>query len=264
MASPLLKTHAHVAAAAALHSARRAGLHGCCPATCGFSGLQIGRLPGHGVSANQSKRSAQRGSAKVNALPSLDAVPLMVTMVEHVVLSRDYVVHKSIWHLSDAALKSVCEFAFPPSLPDQDHSSLLQSFPLILQTVFLSSLSLAHRYLLRHVHGLGRLLLCVHEGKHAAAAALTFTSSPHKASYILQTNQTVAAVDWKQDPFYDSDAYRSQGGDGTVHWYYDKQEDLEASAREDLMREDLLEEIELRVGGLRELEEAGKEEQLAK
>ena len=34
---------------------------------------------------------------------------LMVTMVEHVDMSRDYVVTKSIWHLSDAALKSVCE-----------------------------------------------------------------------------------------------------------------------------------------------------------
>ncbi|KAJ1281018.1 hypothetical protein BS78_04G276500 [Paspalum vaginatum] len=185
MASPLLKAHAHVAAAAALHSARRAGLHGCCPAT-------LGRLPGHGVSASQSKRSARRGSAKVKALPSLDAVPLMVTMVEHVALSRDYVVHKSIWHLSDAALKSVYTF------------------------------------------------------------------------YAMFTAWGVCFFASMKDPFYDSDAYRSQGGDGTVHWYYDRQEDLEASAREDLMREDLLEEIELRVGGLRELEEAGKEEQLAK
>jgi len=49
------------------------------------------------------------GSAKVSAFPSLDVVPLMVTMVEHVDMSRDYVVTKSIWHLSDAALKSVCE-----------------------------------------------------------------------------------------------------------------------------------------------------------
>ena len=65
-----------------------------------------------------------------------------------------------------------------------------------------------------------------------------------------------------KDPFYDSEAYRGQGGDGTVHWYYDRQEDLEASAREELLREELLEEIEQRVGGLRELEEAAKEEQL--
>jgi hypothetical protein len=41
-----------------------------------------------------------------------------------------------------------------------------------------------------------------------------------------------------------------------------QQEDLEASAREELLREELLEEIEQRVGGLRELEEAGREEQL--
>jgi hypothetical protein len=109
-----------------------------------------------------------------------------------------------------------------------------------------------------------------------------------------------AWVKSKQDPFYDSETYRSQGGDGTVHWYYDRvskhartfaqrlclhskagslatdnfadiscnahwqQEDLEASAREELLREELLEEIEQRVGGLRELEEASKEEQLTK
>ena len=51
-------------------------------------------------------------SAKVSAFPSLDVVPLMVTMVEHVDMSRDYVVTKSIWHLSDAALKSVCESCY--------------------------------------------------------------------------------------------------------------------------------------------------------
>jgi len=53
------------------------------------------------------------GSVKVSAFPSLDVVPLMVTMVEHVDMSRDYVVTKSIWHLSDAALKSVCESSAP-------------------------------------------------------------------------------------------------------------------------------------------------------
>lgn len=31
-----------------------------------------------------------------------------------------------------------------------------------------------------------------------------------------------AWVQSKQDPFYDSETYRSQGGDGTVHWYYDR------------------------------------------
>lgn len=51
------------------------------------------------------------GSVKVSAFPSLEVVPLMATMVEHVDMSRDYVVTKSIWHLSDATLKSVCEFS---------------------------------------------------------------------------------------------------------------------------------------------------------
>nr|CAB3451064.1 unnamed protein product [Digitaria exilis] len=173
MASALLKSHSHVAAA--LQSARRADLHGRCPAT-----LHLGRFRDHG--GFMSSRSKRLESTKVKAFPSLDVVPLMVTMVDHVDMSRDYVVTKSIFHISDATLKS----------------------------------------------------------------AYTF--------YAMFTA-------WG-DPFYDSDAYRSQGGDGTVHWYYDKQEDLEASAREELLREELLEEIELRVGGLRELEEAGREEQL--
>ncbi|TVU28491.1 hypothetical protein EJB05_20010 [Eragrostis curvula] len=172
MASPLVKPHSNFAGA--LHSSRRAELHGRCPATVHF-----GRFQDLGFSSSQSKKPAGRGSVKVNALPSLDMVSLMAVMVDHVANSRDYVVTKSIWHLSDTALKSTYTF------------------------------------------------------------------------YAMFT-----------DPFYDSEAYRGQGGDGTVHWYYDKQEDLEASAREELMREELLEEIELRVGGLRELEEAGREEQL--
>jgi len=39
--------------------------------------------------------------------------------------------------------------------------------PLIWNRWPFPSRSIARRYLLRHVHGLGRLLLCVHEGKHA-------------------------------------------------------------------------------------------------
>ncbi|KAG0526055.1 hypothetical protein BDA96_06G112200 [Sorghum bicolor] len=178
MASPLLKPHSHVAAAAALHSARgSADRHGRCPATVHLAG----RFHDHGRS--RSGRSKRSGSAKVSALPSLEVVPLMVTMVEHVDMSRDYVVTKSIWHLSDAALKSVYTF------------------------------------------------------------------------YAMFTVWGVCFFASMKDPFYDSDTYRSAGGDGTVHWYYDRQEDLEASAREELLREELLEEIEQRVGGLRELEE---------
>ncbi|KAF8779794.1 hypothetical protein HU200_002054 [Digitaria exilis] len=157
--------------------------------TCtGAVSLQLGRFHDHG--GFRSSRSKRLESTKVKAFPSLDVVPLMVTMVDHVDMSRDYVVTKSIFHISDATLKS----------------------------------------------------------------AYTF--------YAMFTAWGVCFFASMKDPFYDSDAYRSQGGDGTVHWYYDKQEDLEASAREELLREELLEEIELRVGGLRELEEAGREEQL--
>lgn len=43
-----------------------------------------------------------------------------------------------------------------------------------------------------------------------------------------------------------------------------QQEIMEAEAREALWREELIEEIEQKVGGLKELEEAGKKEELVK
>ena len=43
-----------------------------------------------------------------------------------------------------------------------------------------------------------------------------------------------------------------------------QQEIMEAEAREALWREELIEEIEQKVGGLKELEEAGKKEELIK
>uniref|UniRef100_A0A1J3I393 Photosynthetic NDH subunit of subcomplex B 4, chloroplastic n=1 Tax=Noccaea caerulescens TaxID=107243 RepID=A0A1J3I393_NOCCA len=59
-----------------------------------------------------------------------------------------------------------------------------------------------------------------------------------------------------KDPFYDSEEYRGDGGDGTGYWLYETQEDIEEKARAELWREELIEEIEQKVGGLRELEEA--------
>ncbi|CAN8292552.1 unnamed protein product [Cochlearia groenlandica] len=58
-----------------------------------------------------------------------------------------------------------------------------------------------------------------------------------------------------KDPFYDSEEYRGDGGDGTGYWLYETQEDIEEKARAELWREELIEEIEQKVGGLRELEE---------
>lgn len=43
-----------------------------------------------------------------------------------------------------------------------------------------------------------------------------------------------------------------------------QQDDIEESSRAELWREELIEEIEQKVGGLRELEEAGKKEELIK
>ncbi|XP_059644969.1 photosynthetic NDH subunit of subcomplex B 4, chloroplastic [Cornus florida] len=79
--------------------------------------------------------------------------------------------------------------------------------------------------------------------------------------YVMFTCWGVCFFGSTKDPFYDSEDYRKDGGDGTGHWVYEKQETIEESARAELWREELIEEIEQKVGGLRELEEAGKKEE---
>ncbi|KAF5942954.1 hypothetical protein HYC85_020596 [Camellia sinensis] len=79
--------------------------------------------------------------------------------------------------------------------------------------------------------------------------------------YIMFTCWGCCFFGSTKDPYYDSEQYRKDGGDGTGHWVYEKQEDIEESARAELWREELIEEIEQKVGGLRELEEAGKKEE---
>nr|AQX44168.1 hypothetical protein [Apostasia odorata] len=138
-------------------------------------------------STNRTRRSRGSGSPwKVSALPEW---PLMAVMVEHVPFSRDWVVHKSVWHLSDEAIKTVY------------------------------------------------------------------------AIYIMFTCWGCCFFGSMKDPFYDGEKYRSDGGDGSVYWFYEKQEDIEEQARAEMWREELIEEIEQKVGGLRELEDAGKEEE---
>ncbi|KAF7806206.1 photosynthetic NDH subunit of subcomplex B 4, chloroplastic [Senna tora] len=132
----------------------------------------------------------KRGSlCKVNGLPDW---PLMAIIVEQIEGQRDYITEKSVWHLSDEAIKNVYSY-----------------------------------YILFTVWG------CLFFGS-------------------------------MKDPYYDSETYRGDGGDGTGNWIYEKQEKMEADAREALWREELIEEIEQKVGGLRELEEAGKKEELVK
>uniref|UniRef100_A0A0F7GYY3 Photosynthetic NDH subcomplex B 4 n=1 Tax=Geranium phaeum TaxID=379952 RepID=A0A0F7GYY3_9ROSI len=58
-----------------------------------------------------------------------------------------------------------------------------------------------------------------------------------------------------KDPYYDSEMYRGDGGDGTGHCFYEKQEDIEEAARAALWREELIEEIEQKVGEVKDLEE---------
>uniref|UniRef100_A0A803L998 Uncharacterized protein n=1 Tax=Chenopodium quinoa TaxID=63459 RepID=A0A803L998_CHEQI len=126
---------------------------------------------------------------KVNALPDL---PLMAVLVQHAEGQRELITHKSIWHLSDNAIKNVYTF------------------------------------------------------------------------YVMFTCWGCCFFGATKDPYYDSEQYRGDGGDGTGHWVYEKQEDIEESARAALWREELIEEIEQKVGGLRELEDAGRKEELLK
>ncbi|GAB4845459.1 Photosynthetic NDH subunit of subcomplex B 4, chloroplastic [Ancistrocladus abbreviatus] len=140
----------------------------------------------HQVESSNKKRSSLN---KVSALPDW---PLMAVMVQHIEGQRDVIIHKSIWHLSDEAIKNVYLF------------------------------------------------------------------------YIMFTCWGCCFFGSTKDPYYDSEVYRKDGGDGTGNWVYRKQEDIEESARAELWREELIEEIEQKVGGLRELEEAGRKEELVK
>ncbi|KAK4478336.1 hypothetical protein RD792_017626 [Penstemon davidsonii] len=140
----------------------------------------------HQIETGKSSRASR---IKVNAFLDL---PLMAVMVEQMEGQRDLITHKSIWHLSDEAMKNV--------------------------------------YTL----------------------------------YIMFTCWGCCFFGSTKDPYYDSEEYRKDGGDGSGHWVYEKQEDIEESSRAELWREELIEEIEQKVGSLRELEEAGKKEELVK
>ncbi|EXB54326.1 hypothetical protein L484_006486 [Morus notabilis] len=137
-----------------------------------------------GLFSEWQREKGKRGRlSKANALPDL---PLMAVLVEKLGGQMDYVMHKTIWHLSDDTIKNVY------------------------------------------------------------------------VGYIFFTCWGCLVFGSMKDPYYDSEAYRKDGGDGTGHWIYEKQEDIEETARSELWREELIEEIEQKVGGLRELEEAGK------
>ncbi|XP_031492690.1 photosynthetic NDH subunit of subcomplex B 4, chloroplastic isoform X1 [Nymphaea colorata] len=79
--------------------------------------------------------------------------------------------------------------------------------------------------------------------------------------YIMFTCWGCCVFGSTKDPYYDSEQYRKDGGDGTGFWLYDKQEDIEEAARAQLWREELIEEIEQKVEGLRGLQEVSKKNQ---
>ncbi|KAI3956424.1 hypothetical protein MKX01_016837 [Papaver californicum] len=54
-----------------------------------------------------------------------------------------------------------------------------------------------------------------------------------------------------KDPYYDSEYCRGDDGDGTEHWVYEKQEEIEESSRATLWHEDPIEEVEQKADGLR-------------
>ncbi|XVF11899.1 hypothetical protein REPUB_Repub08aG0067100 [Reevesia pubescens] len=145
------------------------------------------RLFNNGWQQTEDSKSRRRGAlVKVNALPDWPLMAVLVHHVQQLDAQREIITNKSIWHLSDKAIKNVYLF------------------------------------------------------------------------YIMFTCWGCLFFGSTKDPYYDSEAYRKDGGDGTGHWVYEKQEDIEESARAELWREELIEEIEQKVGGLRELEEASR------
>ncbi|CAN1839668.1 Photosynthetic NDH subunit of subcomplex B 4, chloroplastic [Linum perenne] len=163
------------------------------PPTSGSSllrqkGSSFGNLavPWQQVHVHNKTRGLSSGQrvVKANAIPiDFDHLNLMAVLVQRGEGLRDFVTVKSVWHLSDQAIKNVYVF-----------------------------------YVMFFCWG-----------------CLFFGST--------------------KDPYYDSEAYRKDGGDGTGHWVYEKQEDIEEQARAELWREELIEEIEKRVEDLPELEE---------
>ncbi|XP_021286902.1 photosynthetic NDH subunit of subcomplex B 4, chloroplastic isoform X1 [Herrania umbratica] len=158
-----------------------------CPSSRLLRRCSSTRLFTNGWQQTEGSNSRRRAaSVKVNAFPDWPLMAVLVHNVQQLDAQREIITNKSIWHLSEEAIKNVYTF------------------------------------------------------------------------YIMFTCWGCLFFGSTKDPYYDSEVYRKDGGDGTGHWVYEKQEDIEESARAELWREELIEEIEQKVGGLRELEEAGR------
>eukprot|EP00475_Leptophrys_vorax_P026165 TRINITY_DN3675_c0_g1_i1.p1 TRINITY_DN3675_c0_g1~~TRINITY_DN3675_c0_g1_i1.p1 ORF type:complete len:193 (+),score=3.66 TRINITY_DN3675_c0_g1_i1:132-710(+) len=62
------------------------------------------------------------------------------------------------------------------------------------------------------------------------------------------------------DDYYESDEYRNAGGNGTQFWIYQRAEEEEEAAREELWRDELRKEIEEKVTGVKSLKSVREEE----
>ncbi|MBA0761551.1 hypothetical protein Gotri_024179, partial [Gossypium trilobum] len=107
---------------------------------------------------DEGNKSKRRGAfVKVNALPDWPLMAVLVHHVQQLDAQREIITNKSIWHLSDEAIKKM------------------------LST------------------------LC------SLAGDVCFLGPPR---------YNHMSIDF--DPYYDSEVYRKDGGDGTGHWVYEK------------------------------------------
>ncbi|MBA0638257.1 hypothetical protein Golax_019682, partial [Gossypium laxum] len=113
---------------------------------------------------DEGNKSKRRGAfVKVNALPDWPLMAVLVHHVQQLDAQREIITNKSIWHLSDEAIKKVCKCF---SINSFIHSNWSMIYVLKLYDEMLKNFPL--------------------------------------------------------DPYYDSEVYRKDGGDGTGHWVYEK------------------------------------------
>lgn len=88
--------------------------------------------------------------------------PLMAVLVEHMEGQRDLITHKSVWHLSDEAMKNVCEYYIIIHIYSHPKIDCFVNLWLLLTYLILFS---HFRHILHHVHCLGMLFLRFYQSK---------------------------------------------------------------------------------------------------
>lgn len=73
-------------------------------------------------SVRETRKKAE--SWKIDALPDLLHLtewPLMAVTIEHAIGQKDYLIHKSVWHLNDKTLKNICKPALNKITLEKNH-----------------------------------------------------------------------------------------------------------------------------------------------